>query len=105
MGQVPGQQHHHHHPDMSYTGVHLKHELPASNGHGHGHGQGLSPSLSTASPDYASVSNASTLLPGHQGGGSGFHVSPQSTGTNGGGFVASYGGGRGHAGSVSEMQG
>lgn len=89
-------------PDLSYAGVHYKHELPADDGRGLAPGMGASPaSLSTASPDHMSVSNASTLqMPGQQGAGSGFHVSPQSTGTTGyGGY-----GGRGEAGPVSEMQ-
>lgn len=101
-------------PDMSYTGVHFKHELPADGQQGRQAGSwgfgggemGASPSPSTASPDHASMSNASTVMLGQgqgqgQGGGSGFHVSPQSTGTTG---YIGYGG-RGERGPVSEMQG
>lgn len=82
-------------PDMSYAGVHFKHELPAD-----GHSQtAVSPGLSTVSPDQMSVSNASTLMPGHAGHGG--YVSPQSTGTNN---YAAYNG-QGQSGTVSELQG
>lgn len=58
-----------------------------------------SPHFSTVSPDHASVSHASTMVPGKNG--SGYYVSPQSTGTPG------YQGhsGHGESGPVSELQG
>lgn len=82
-------------PDISYTGVHLKHELPADNNSQ----TAVSPGLSTVSPDEMSVSNASTLMPGH--GGHGGYVSPQSTGTT---LDAGYNG-QGRSGPVSELEG
>lgn len=112
----------HNNPDLSYAGVHYKHELPADDG-GRGileMGASRSPVLSlggsttATSPDYMSVSNASTLQAhsqqgtGTTGGSGGFHVSPQSTGTTtgyGGAAYATGGSGRaGETGPISEMQ-